>query len=410
MAWGLATWQRISMELLHAAHLLESSEVARFINQMVAELGVEARPLLVDREGGTLRALPVSNRPTLDPLLIDDSLAGEAFAHTQITAQRGGGRERIWVPLLDGAERLGVLELTLAPGMSADDSQVRAGALRLSSAVSYLLAAKVAYGDTIRRTRRSQNMSVGGELLWRMLPPLTFTSRHLEVAAALEPCYDVGGDAFDYAADFGVLYVGIFDAIGHGLNAAFTSTLALAATRSARTAGLPLTGMAVTADEAITSQFEDSRFVTAMLAELDRVTGEVRYINAGHPPAVLIRDRQVKASLEAEPRPPLGIPHETRITRHDLQPGDRLLFYTDGIIEARGSNGDFFGLDRLLTMAEEHAAAGLSTAETVRQLSRAVLCYQGGRLDDDATLMIVEWSPDHEQTEGGRFLRADPTR
>ena len=76
-----------------------------------------------------------------------------------------------------------------------------------------------------------------------------------------------------------------------------------------------------------------------------------------------------------------------------FEPGDRLLLYTDGVTEARDPSGEMFGVDRLVDFVERHAADRLPVAETVRRLSHAVLDHQGGPPRDDATLMLLEWSP-----------------
>jgi len=76
-----------------------------------------------------------------------------------------------------------------------------------------------------------------------------------------------------------------------------------------------------------------------------------------------------------------------------LEPGDRLLCYTDGAIEARDRDGQPFGLERLVELTERHAAAELAPSEIVRRLSHAVLAHQQGQLRDDATLLLVEWNP-----------------
>jgi anti-anti-sigma factor len=385
-------WHHCIATLLRSSRLAPPSSVVDTINDAVAQIGIQVAVYLVDREQLALRALPRAGVPIPDPIPIDTTLAGRTFT-TGAPGASAGRPERLWLLLLDGSERLGVMEVMLPEQLAADDPSVREGAELLAMVVGYLLVSKFSYGDTIRRTRRSHAMSTGGELLWRALPPLTCATSDMVLSAALEPCYDVGGDAFDYAIDHDVLRVAIFDAVGHGLAAALTSTLTLAATRAARAKGLDLPATAAAGDEAITGQFHDLRYTTAILAELDLATGVLQYLNAGHPPAVLMRDGKVVVTLDALGRTPLGLPDQARVGQESLEPGDRLLFYTDGITEARDPDGEFFGLSRLLDLAERHAAAGLSAPETLRRLSHAVLNHQHGRLDDDATLMIVEWSP-----------------
>ena len=201
----------------------------------------------------------------------------------------------------------------------------------------------------------------GGELLWRTraLPqPWTFATSAVSVAAALEPCYDVGGDAFDYSLDEGVLWIGIFDAVGHGLTAALTSTLSPRRyplrPRGQEGSGCDGRG----GGSAIIDQFGETRYTTAILAQLDSATGVVRYVTAGHPPATVIRGSKAVTSLDAALRPPLGIPARSPVGEHALEPGDRLLFYTDGITDARNARGEFFGLGRLLDLAERHTTSG----------------------------------------------------
>ena len=100
----------------------------------------------------------------------------------------------------------------------------------------------------------------------------------------LEPCYDNGGDALDYAVNDGVLHVGVFDAMGHGLAAAGVAAFALSAYRHSRRRGCGLLETYAAMDDAVGDQFPDERFVTAVIAQLDLETGRLTWISAGHPP------------------------------------------------------------------------------------------------------------------------------
>jgi sigma-B regulation protein RsbU (phosphoserine phosphatase) len=75
-----------------------------------------------------------------------------------------------------------------------------------------------------------------------------------------------------------------------------------------------------------------------------------------------------------------------------LEPGDRLLLYTDGFTEARDQFDQEFGLPRLIDFAERHAAAGLPPPETVRRLAHDLLDHQYGSLRDDASMVLVSWN------------------
>jgi serine phosphatase RsbU (regulator of sigma subunit) len=87
-----------------------------------------------------------------------------------------------------------------------------------------------------------------------------------------------------------------------------------------------------------------------------------------------------------------------QVGREALEPGDQVLFYTDGLVEARGDDGHFFTAERLADFFERQAAAGLPAPETLRRLRHAVMAYQHGRLQDDATAVLVEWRRGSERT------------
>jgi sigma-B regulation protein RsbU (phosphoserine phosphatase) len=248
-------------------------------------------------------------------------------------------------------------------------------------------------GDFLLQARRVRSMSSGAELLSRLLPPLTVSSERLVFSAILEPRYDVGGDGFDYAFDGPFARMSIFDAVGHGLKAGLACTVALVAIRAARRAGQDLYEQARAADAALLDQFDDARFVTGILAELNMDTGRLRYVNAGHPWPILLRDGKAVRELPDGRRMPLGIDDSrNRVGEETLEHGDQLLFYTDGVTEARDPVGEEFGTSRLIEQLEHHAAAGLPAPETVRRLAHAVATHHDGPYVDDATLVLAQWS------------------
>jgi sigma-B regulation protein RsbU (phosphoserine phosphatase) len=248
-------------------------------------------------------------------------------------------------------------------------------------------------GDFLAQIRRSRPMTTGAELLRQMLPPLTSACDRMVISAILEPCYDVGGDGFDYAIDGARARVVILDAVGHGLAASVACVVALAAIRAARRAGSDLEEQVRRADAALQEQFADGRFVTGVLAELDLDAGTLRYVNAGHPAPLLLRTGRVVRDLGGGRRMPLGIDDDIVVGEESLEAGDRLLLYTDGVTEARGADGSQFGVHRLIDLVERHAAARLPAPETLRRLGHVVTEHQGGSPADDATLVLAEWSP-----------------
>jgi serine phosphatase RsbU (regulator of sigma subunit) len=234
-------------------------------------------------------------------------------------------------------------------------------------------------------------MSLPAEMMWSLLPHLTFATDRVVITGILEPAYEVGGDAFDYAVNGDIAHVAIFDAMGHGLDATVLTTVVLGAYRNARRSGLDLADTYRSIDKWITAKLPDC-FVTGVLAELDTASGRYREISAGHPPALLLRDGHLVKTLPSPTALPLGLGDwPPGLVEETLEPGDRLLLFTDGVVEARGKTGEFFGVERLVDFVCKALANRLPAPETMRRLVSAILDHQHGELQDDATALFVEW-------------------
>jgi serine phosphatase RsbU (regulator of sigma subunit) len=239
---------------------------------------------------------------------------------------------------------------------------------------------------------------VASELLHQLLPPLTSACEGFVVSGLLQPAYDVAADAFDYSVVDDVAHLAVLDATGHDLDGTLLAAVALTAYRNSRREGHGLYDTARVVDELVAAHGRGERFATGILAELDLPTGRLRYLNAGHPAPLMMRDGKVVKQLDQGRRILFGLGDgQAEVAEEWLQPGDRIVFYTDGITEARDRDGTFFGLDRLVDRLAWAAASGQPAPETLRRISHDVLDHQGGRLQDDATLLIAEWSSGGER-------------
>lgn len=378
--------ERLLALLLDRAHEMPPQLIAPLVAEEVNRIGGrDVSLLLQDHEQLMLTPLPGGNLAIGEPEPIDDSPAGTAFLRATTVAHPLADGVRMYLPLLDGSDQVGVLALTLD---TVDDD--RRLLRRLSGLVADMLVTRSNYTDQFFQARRRESMSVAAEIQWSLLPPLSMLTPQVAVAGILEPAYDIAGDSFDYALNDDVLHVSIIDAMGHSLDAAVLATVAIGAYRHARRADIGLAELYMSMDAAINRQFGPDHFVTAQMMRLDSGTGHLQWVNAGHPPALLIRGHQIIQALESPETLPVGFGGDIpQISEQTLRRGDRVLFFTDGLIEEHETGGEQFGEERLINMVER--TRGRDVREMVRGLSHALMRERRGITTDDATLFLVEW-------------------
>ena len=263
---------------------------------------------------------------------IGTSIAGRAFSEQQVmTAERDAG-VRVWVPFREGSECTGVVALTV--DHLGDDVSEAIGDLALLA--GYLIVAQARYTDLYNLYRRRRSMKLAASMQWDLLPPLVMQSGPIYVAGFLEPAYDVGGDCFDYAANGPVFDFASMDAMGHDLESAMIAALAVGRYRHDRREGQSLAAMHTNLGSTIAAHYDDKSFATGVLARIDTDSGTLTWTNAGHPLPLLVRGRQVIRELACPPTPPWGtFPAPPTVATEELEPGDSVLLYTDGVTEAR---------------------------------------------------------------------------
>ena len=287
----------------------------------------------------------------------------------------------MWVPLAHRAEPLGVLELT------DPDPELQQAARAVGIALGSALVSSTRQSDMVERTRGGGRLQLAATLQRAILPNPDYEDKRLELSGRIEPAFDIAGDSFDYAVDH-TTQVAVFDAVGHGLRAAILSALATAAYRYARRREEPPEQAYKQIDEAVAIEGFSHEFVTGLLCLIDTDQMEATVVNAGHMPPLLWRNGNVDSLDEVKPTLPLGLggtPSEVSI---QLEPGDVLLLYTDGIVDAAPLEGSAWGLERLIERLTNHPEAG-TLSRFCRSLLEELRAYVGAELRDDATLMAV---------------------
>ncbi|OII62678.1 phosphatase [Streptomyces sp. CC53] len=375
--------------VLDRAHELPPHRIGPLVAEALARLGARDPQILL-QDYGQRMLVPLSGDGLLGgaPQSIDRSEAGRCFLGARpVDVVRPDG-VRLHLPLLDGGDQVGVLAVTLDEADDDDRRLLR----RLAGLAADMMVTKNGYTDLFFRTRRSEPMSVAAEIQWSLLPPLAMVMPRVAVAGILEPAYDVAGDSFDYALDGDTLHVAMIDAMGHGLDAATMATVAIGAYRHARRISIGLSEMYLFMDRAVADQFGPDHFVTAQMMRLDTSTGRLQWVNAGHPAPILVRRHRVVSRLDSPTTLPVGFGGaEPKVSELVLEAEDRVLCFTDGLIEEHESGREPFGEDQLIAWVDRLDSTGMGVRAVTRALSHTLKRARGGRTTDDATLLMVEW-------------------
>jgi serine phosphatase RsbU (regulator of sigma subunit) len=323
-----------------------------------------------------------SGREIRDRVALEGTPHGRVLAGQRVEVDLSEGRVRVVAPVTNRGEAIGVLELTL-PAVPGE--QTVADIALAAHALAYVVIANRRFTDLFTWGQRSVPLSLAAEIQHRLLPgAYTCEAGQFTLAAWLEPAGVIAGDTFDFAMERDTLHLSLTDAMGHAVAAAVLATVLVGGLRNARRAGAALAEQARLANAALADNARGSDFVTGQLARIDLVAGTATIVNAGHPPPLRLREgRAEPVPLEADP--PFGaVPGWTfRVQPLPLEPGDRLVFVTDGLLERGAAGVDIRTL--VASGAREHPR------EAVQHIVRAVVAATGGKLQDDATIMCLDW-------------------
>lgn len=250
----------------------------------------------------------------------------------------------------------------------------------------------VAARRTLQRENKLQEIQSELEIAKRIqlsiLPPQYPASEHFRVAARYAPMTSVAGDFYEYVITE-PKYAGLLiaDVSGHGVPAALIASMVKLAAGTQRAHAKEPADFLAGMNQALCGNTQE-QFVTAAYVHLDSERQSFRYAAAGHPPMLLLRDQQVQEIEENGLVMGLVDVAAYSDVHHPLNSGDRLLLYTDGLLEASNASGEFFGKVRLASLLIDTAAL---SAEQAAEHILAIVRAWSATQEDDLTVIVCDF-------------------
>ncbi|MFG3153329.1 PP2C family protein-serine/threonine phosphatase [Streptomyces sp. NPDC048219] len=341
---------------------------------------------------------PVSVLPhTLEPVSVHNSPAGRAFGAQQpFCEDTRDGRARLHLPVSVRGDRLGVLSVTLPDAGAA--RRWESELAEVADVLGHEVVVAERDTDLYLQARRKDRLTLAAEMQWHLLPGRSCSRPEYDLAAQLEPAYAIFGDNFDWSATADHLMLYVTNGMGEGIEASLLTNLAINALRNARRAGISIADQAALADQAVYAHYQGRCYLSVLMFDFDLAAGRASVVDAGSPQLLRLRDGTVeRVSFDAQL--PLGMFEETDYVAQefDIEPGDRLVFVSDGVHAVASPKGEAYGEAALARAV--HATRLLPAAEVPRSVLRELTGHRGEAVpDDDALVVCLDW---HGRPSGG---------
>ncbi|MEU0004237.1 PP2C family protein-serine/threonine phosphatase [Streptomyces sp. NPDC006314] len=357
---------------------------------LVEQYGAEDVELFMVDYGLTVLQ-PVSVLPhTLEPVSVHNTPAGRAFGSQKPHREEGrDGRARLHLPVSVRGDRLGVLCLTL-PGSEA----ARRWESELAEIADVLGHEVIVAGrdtDLYVQARRKDRLTLAAEMQWQLLPGCSSSRPEYDLGAQLEPAYAIFGDNFDWSVTADHLMLYVTNGMGEGIEASLLTNLAINALRNARRAGISIADQAALADQAVYAHYQGRCYLSVLMFDFNLATGQAKVVDAGSPQLLRLRSGVVER-VTFDAQLPLGMFEETDYVAQDFhaEPGDRLVFVSDGVHAVASPKGEAYGEGALARAI--HSTRLLPAAEVPRAILRELTGHRGKAVpEDDALIVCLDW-------------------
>lgn len=404
----LALISKVGITLLASASLTETLEQ---IVSLVFEAVPADRCLIMMREGGSTELkVPVArlrdrvgevgeirvSRNVLEEVvmrgksvLTSDAQHDPRFASGTVVLQ--GVRSVLAVPLGVEEKVFGIIyaDSPIAEGRFTEDH------LKVLTTLASVAAIRIENARLVdarlEQERLERELALASEIQQSLQPTAPPQVPGYELQGISFPCYEIGGDYYDFIKrEDGRLIIALGDVSGKGTAAALLMSSLHAAIHAQTGSHDSLVDTICAVNRYLADSIPSNRFVTLFCAELDPESGALSFLNAGHNPPLIVHAAGTVEQL-ASGGLPLGIKRDAdyREGRTQLQRGDVLVIYSDGVTEATSPSGEEFGPTRLYEVVSRNVEA---SASGIRDRIESALTKfsQGTRAADDITLVIVK--------------------
>ncbi|MBM3308098.1 MAG: SpoIIE family protein phosphatase [Candidatus Eisenbacteria bacterium] len=333
-------------------------------------------------------------------LLTSDAQADPRFGgHDSVVRQ--GIRAAMAAPLFDNHEIIGLLYAdTTDPSSRYGEDELRAFTVLANLIAVKITQARLTEAEEERK-RFERELGTAREILGHILPETVEGVDHYEISVSYTPCAEVGGDLYDVRhLEDGRSVIMAGDVAGKGLGAAILVSSIVPVAEVLLGGERDLVSAVSALNRQVCASTDAVRYATLFVAALDRASGRLDYVNAGHNAPILVTAAGAMREIAATGMP-IGMLEDAPYAAASLvlEPGSSLVVFSDGVTEAVGRDGEFYGEERLRrALGRAVAAGGEGEAPSASDLVSLVMddlgaFTAGAPQSDDILLLVVKRTP-----------------